>query len=142
MIIGIGEDTCDIRRIEKVYRAHGVRFLNRCFTPEEQAKAARRKGANEPASTLAKRFAAKEACAKALGTGLNQGVNFRSIGVVNAPSGAPALVLAGAAKARLLALIPAGMAAKIHVTLGDEYPYARAQVVIEALDDNTPTRQG
>lgn len=134
MIIGIGEDTCDIRRLDKVLKAHGERFLNRCFTATERAKAAKRKGANEPASTLAKRFAAKEACAKALGTGLNQGVALRTIGVVNAPSGAPTLELTGGAKARLDTLTPKGKVAKIHVTLGDEFPYAKAHVIIEALD--------
>lgn len=134
MIIGIGEDTCDIRRLDEVLKAHGDRFLNRCFTEAERAKAAKRKGANEPASTLAKRFAAKEACAKALGTGLNQGVAFRNIGVVNAPSGAPTLELTGGAAARLAALTPPGKVAKIHVTLGDEFPYAKAHVIIEALD--------
>ncbi|NBX66938.1 MAG: holo-ACP synthase [Proteobacteria bacterium] len=134
MIIGIGEDTCDIRRIEKALKRHGQRFMDRCFTPEEQAKAARRKSAREPASTLAKRFAAKEACAKALGTGFNMGVSFRSIGVVNAPSGAPALVLAEGTLKQLQTLTPAGKTVKIHVTLGDEYPYAKALVIIECLD--------
>lgn len=134
MIIGIGEDTCDIRRLDKALQRHGQRFLDRCFTKQEQAKAATRKGANEPASTLAKRFAAKEACAKALGTGFSQGVTLASIGVVNAPSGAPTLTLTGGAAARLAALAPAGKAIKIHLTLGDEYPYAKAFVIIECLD--------
>jgi holo-[acyl-carrier protein] synthase len=134
MIVGVGEDTCDIRRLDKVLKAHGQRFIQRCFTPEEQAKAARRKGANEPAATLAKRFAAKEACAKALGTGFNQGVYMRDIGVVNRPSGAPTLHLTGGAKARLEALTPPGMAARIYITLGDEFPYARAHVIIETIE--------
>ncbi len=134
MIIGIGEDTCDINRLAKVLAGHGDRFLKRAFTPEEQAKAARRKGANEPASTLAKRFAAKEACAKALGTGFNQGVFMKDIGVVNLPSGAPTLALTGGAKKRLDALTPPGMQARIHITLGDEFPYAKAHVIIEAID--------
>lgn len=134
MIIGLGEDLCDIRRIEKVLARHGDRFLERCFTETERAKAARRRGMREPASTLAKRFAAKEACAKALGTGFNAGVNFRSIGVVNLPSGAPTLALAGAALKRLEAISPAGKTVKIHVTMGDEYPYAKATVILEALD--------
>jgi holo-[acyl-carrier protein] synthase len=134
MIIGIGEDTCDINRLDAVLKSHGERFLKRSFTPEEQAKAATRKGKNEPASTLAKRFAAKEACAKALGTGFNQGVFMKDIGVVNQPSGAPTLRLTGGAKARLDALTPAGMTPRIHITLGDEFPYAKAHVIIEAID--------
>lgn len=134
MIIGIGEDTCDIRRIEKALTRHGQRFIDRCFTEEEKAKAAARKGKLEPASTLAKRFAAKEACAKALGTGFNMGVTFKSIGVVNAATGAPALHLTGGALKRLKTLVPAGKAAKINITMGDEYPYAKAFVIIECLD--------
>ncbi len=134
MILGIGEDTCDIRRLAKTLERHGDRFLQRCFTEAEQAKAARRKGALEPASTLAKRFAAKEACAKALGTGIGQGVAFRSIGVVNLPTGQPTLELTGAARTRLDAMLPPGKTARIHLTLGDEYPYARAFVIIETLD--------
>lgn len=134
MIIGIGEDTCDIRRIERVLDRHGDRFIKRCFTPEERAKAVKRKGLREPASTLAKRFAAKEACAKALGTGMHQGVTFRSIGVTNAPSGAPAITLTDGAQRRLSVLTSEGKNAHIHVTLSDEYPYAKALVIIEVLD--------
>ncbi|MBU6235571.1 MAG: holo-ACP synthase, partial [Alphaproteobacteria bacterium] len=107
----------------------------RCFTAEEQAKAARRKGANEPASTLAKRFAAKEACAKALGTGFNRGVTLKSIGVINTQSGAPTLELTGGAQKRLQSLTPTGKKLRIHVTLGDEYPYAKALVIIESTDE-------
>lgn len=129
MILGIGEDTCDIRRIDAALKRHGDRFLQRCFTPAEQAKAAGRKGKNEPAATLAKRFAAKEACAKALGTGFSAGVYMRDIGVVNLPTGQPTLALTGGAAARLKGL--AGDAARIHLTLGDEYPYAKALVIIE-----------
>jgi len=135
MIIGIGEDTCDIRRVEKTLLRHGDRFLNRCFTATERAKAATRKGAHEPASTLAKRFAAKEACSKALGTGFRAGVSLASIGVINGPSGAPTLELTGGALKRLKALTPVGKQLKIHVTLGDEYPYAKALVIIECLDE-------
>lgn len=134
MIIGIGEDTCDIRRIEKALLRHGQRFIDRCFTEEEQAKAARRKGKHEPASTLAKRFAAKEACAKALGTGFTEGVTLKSIGVTNEKSGAPALALTDGAQERLKAIVTVGKSVKIHVTLGDEYPYAKALVIIECLD--------
>lgn len=135
MILGIGEDTCDIRRLDKVLAAHGDRFLKRCFTASEQAKAATRSGKNEPAATLAKRFAAKEATAKALGTGLARGVTFTSIGVVSLSSGAPTIALTGAAKKRLDAMTPPGMTARIHVTMGDEFPYAKAHVIIEALAD-------
>jgi holo-[acyl-carrier protein] synthase len=134
MILGIGEDTCDINRLDKVLKSHGDRFLHRCFTIEERAKAAKRKGAREPASTLAKRFAAKEACAKALGTGFNQGVFMKDIGVINLPSGAPTLALTGNAKIRLESMTPQGLTARIHVTLGDEFPYAKAHVIIEAID--------
>ncbi|MCB1538398.1 MAG: holo-ACP synthase [Rhodospirillales bacterium] len=139
MIIGIGEDTCDIRRLAEVLARHPARFLERCFTPAEREKSARRKGRNEPASTLAKRFAAKEACAKALGTGLGrEGVSFRAIGVVNAATGAPTLELTGAAAMRMRKMTPSGMTPRIHVTLGDEYPYARALVIIEAIPASDP----
>lgn len=138
MIIGIGEDTCDITRLDAVLQRHGARFMQRCFTDAEQAKATTRKGKNEPASTLAKRFAAKEACAKALGTGFSMGVHLKAIGVVNAASGAPTLILTGGAKKRLDSLVPAGKKPYIHLTLGDEYPYAKALVIIEALDADTP----
>lgn len=138
MIIGTGEDTVDIRRIDAAYKRFGDRFLMRAFTDTERAKAARRKGANEPASTLAKRFAAKEACSKALGTGFNQGVFMKSIGVINAPSGKPTLLLQDGAAKRLEALTPEGCEARIHLTLSDEYPYARAFVIIEAIEQKDP----
>lgn len=130
MIIGIGQDTCDIQRIEKTYAAYGARFLKRLFTEIEQAKALRRSTA---APTLAKRFAAKEACAKALGTGMAAGVYWRDMGVVNLPSGQPTLQLTGGALKRLQALTPKGHRVVIHLTLSDEYPLAQALVIIEAL---------
>lgn len=132
MILGIGNDLTDITRIEKTLARFGARFIDRVFTPHEQAKAASR--AN-PAPTYAKRFAAKEACAKALGTGFNQGVYWRDIGVVNKPSGQPTLRLTGGALARLQAMTPAGMVANIHLALTDDHPYAQAFVVIEALPE-------
>jgi len=133
MIIGTGEDTVDIRRIQSTLDRFGDRFIERAFTPEEQAKAAKRKGMHEPASTLAKRFAAKEACSKALGTGFSHGVFMKSIGVVNAPSGQPSLLLQDGAAERLKFLTPDGTEVRMHLTLSDEYPYARAFVIIEAI---------
>lgn len=130
MILGVGNDLCDTRRIEKALERHGERFTHRIFTDVERAKADRRVAR---AGTYAKRFAAKEACAKALGTGFSEGVFFKDIGVVNLPSGRPALVLTGAAAKRLAAMTPPGMRAVIHLTLTDEYPLAQAQVLIEAL---------
>ena len=130
MIIGIGNDLTDIRRIEEVYIRYGARFLNRIFTPTEQKKALQRSSAPP---TLAKRFAAKEACAKALGTGMNSGVFWKDMGVVNKPSGQPTLVLTGGALQRLQALTPDGMTAIIHLTITDEYPHAQAFVIIEAI---------
>jgi holo-[acyl-carrier protein] synthase len=135
MIIGIGNDLCDIRRIEKTLAKFGERFIARTFTPIERAKAERRA---QRAGTYAKRFAAKEACSKALGTGFRDGVYFRDIGVVNMPGGRPTLALTNGAKARLDALTPPGTRAVIHVTLTDEYPIAQAIVMIEALPDNGP----
>ncbi len=129
MIIGVGSDLCDIRRVEKTLENFGERFVDRCFTPIERAKSDRR--ANRAAS-YAKRFAAKEACAKALGTGLNQGVFWRDMGVVNLPSGQPTLRLTGGAAKRLSQLTPAGHEPVIHLTLTDEYPLAQAHVMIEA----------
>lgn len=131
MIIGFGNDLCDIRRIEKALERHGERFTLRLFTDIERAKADRRVP-RARAGTYAKRFAAKEACAKALGTGFNNGVFFRDMGVVNLPSGQPTLALTGGAAARLAAITPPGMRAVIHLTLTDEYPLAQAQVLIEA----------
>ena len=132
MIIGLGSDLCDIRRIEQTLEKFGDRFLERCFTPVERTKSERRAGR---AASYAKRFAAKEACAKALGTGLNAGVFWRDMGVVNLPSGQPTLRLTGGAASRLAALTPAGHHAVIHVTLTDEYPLAQAYVLIEARPD-------
>ncbi|MDB5600731.1 MAG: holo-ACP synthase [Xanthobacteraceae bacterium] len=129
MIIGIGSDLCDIRRIEKVLERHRERFLNRVFTPTERARAERR--AN-PTPTYAKRFAAKEACAKALGTGFRNGVFFRDLGVANLPSGKPTMRLTGGALARLEAITPPGHTATIDVTITDEYPLAQAFVIISA----------
>jgi holo-[acyl-carrier protein] synthase len=129
MIVGLGSDLCDIRRIEKTLERFGARFVNRVFTETEQRKSERRA---QRAGSYAKRFAAKEACAKALGTGFSRGVFLRDIGVVNLPSGAPTLALTGGARERLQSLLPAGHEAVIHVTLTDEYPLAQAFVVIEA----------
>ena len=130
MIIGLGSDLCDVRRIEKVLERHGERFLARIFTPSERAKADRR--ANR-AETYAKRFAAKEACAKALGTGLRRGVFWRDMGVVNLPGGRPTMRLTGGALARLQAITPAGCEARIEVSLTDEGPTAQAIVIISAV---------
>ena len=130
MIIGIGSDVTDIRRIEKVIGRHGERFLARIFTDAERTRAERR--ANAPA-TYAKRFAAKEACAKALGTGMRGGVWWRDMGVVNLPSGRPTLKLTGGALKRLQAITPAGCEAKIDLTLTDEWPMAQAFVLISAV---------
>ncbi len=129
MIIGIGTDLIDIRRIEKTIERHGDRFLDRIFTPLERAKADKR--ANR-AATYAKRFAAKEACAKALGTGFRRGVFFRDLGVVNLPSGKPTLELTGGALKRLQAITPPGHEVQIDLALTDEYPIAQAMVVISA----------
>jgi holo-[acyl-carrier protein] synthase len=129
MIIGIGSDLIDIRRIEKTLERFGDRFTNRCFTDIERAKADRRL---RRADTYAKRYAAKEACAKALGTGLSRGVFWREIGVINLPTGKPVLELSGGAAARLEAMTPAGMMATIELTLTDEPPLAHAMVIISA----------
>jgi holo-[acyl-carrier protein] synthase len=129
MMIGIGVDLVDIRRIERTVERFGERFLNRVFTEKERARADRR--ANRVA-TYAKRFAAKEACAKALGTGFRAGVFFRDIGVVNLPSGRPTLKLTGGAAKRLAALTPQGLVARIDIALTDEWPLAQAFVVISA----------
>ena len=130
MILVLGSDLCNIERIQNSLDRFGERFLNRVFTPVEQAKAARRPFT--AAGTLAKRFAAKEAFSKAVGTGFKAGVFMRDIGVVNAPSGAPTLALSGGAAARLAAITPAGHEAVIHLTLTDDHPWAQAFVVIEA----------
>ncbi|MGZ8322512.1 MAG: holo-ACP synthase [Rhodoplanes sp.] len=130
MIIGIGTDIVDILRIERTIARFGERFLDRIFTAKERARAERR--ANR-VPTYAKRFAAKEACAKALGTGFRKGVFFRDIGVVNLASGQPTLSLTGGASARLASLIPPGFAARIDLALTDEWPLAQAFVIISAL---------
>jgi holo-[acyl-carrier protein] synthase len=132
MIIGIGNDLTNIERITETLNKFGDRFVQRVFTPLEQAKAAQRTESIR-AATLAKRFAAKEACAKALGTGIYRGVFFRDMGVVNLPSGQPTLELSGGALEKLHAMTPKGMTAKIHLTLTDDHPWAQAFVVIEAL---------
>lgn len=132
MIIGLGSDMVDIRRIERVIEKHGDRFLARIFTPLERAKAAKRTERIRVA-TYAKRFAAKEAASKALGTGFRAGVFWRDLGVVNLSSGAPALRMTGGAAARLAAITPPGHAAQVALTMTDEYPYAQAMVVITAV---------
>jgi holo-[acyl-carrier protein] synthase len=131
MIIGLGSDLCSIERIQASLDRFGDRFEQRVFTDAERARAARRPFTR--AGTLAKRFAAKEAFSKAVGTGFKAGVFMRDIGVVNAPSGAPTLALTGGAKARLDAMIAPGYAPRIHLTLTDDHPWAQAFVIIEAL---------
>ena len=135
MILGIGSDLVDIGRIEQVIDRHGERFLARIFTAAERARAERRVNR---AATYAKRFAAKEACAKALGTGLRNGVFWRDIGVVNLPSGRPTLELSGGALARLQAITPKGYEAHIDLTITDEGPMAQAFVVISAVRPESP----
>ena len=130
MIIGLGSDLCNIERIEAALARHGDRFERRCFTEVERAKAARRPFTR--AGTYAKRFAAKEAFSKAVGTGFYRGVYMKDIGVVNAPSGAPTLQLTGGAANRLAEMVPDGHEAVIHLTLTDDHPWAQAFVVIEA----------
>jgi holo-[acyl-carrier protein] synthase len=130
MILGIGSDIIDIRRIERSLARHGERFIRRLYTPAEQAKARRR--AN-PVPTYAKRFAAKEACSKALGTGMSRGVFFKDMGVVNDAAGKPTMELTGGALARLKALTPPGKETRIHVTITDERDWAQAFVIIEAI---------
>ena len=130
MIIGIGNDLCDIRRVEQVLDRHGERFVQRCFTEIERQRSDRK---TNRAASYAKRFAAKEACAKALGTGLSRGVFWRDMGVVNRRSGQPTMHLTGGAAKRLQALTPPGHEAVIHLTLTDEPPLAQAIVIIEAV---------
>lgn len=131
MIVGLGSDLCNIERIQNALDRFGDRFERRVFTEVERAKAARRPFTKS--GTYAKRFAAKEAFSKAVGTGFKAGVFMKDIGVVNAPSGAPTLALTGGARARLDALIPAGHSAHVHLTLTDDHPWAQAFVIIEAL---------
>jgi holo-[acyl-carrier protein] synthase len=130
MILGIGNDLIDIRRIERTLERYGERFLDRVFTKVERQKSDRR---NQRAASYAKRFAAKEACAKALGTGLNQGVYWRDMGVVNLPSGQPTIRLTGGALEWLKRITPPGMTAVIHLTLTDDQPLAQAIVLISAV---------
>ncbi|MDP9127046.1 MAG: holo-ACP synthase [Pseudomonadota bacterium] len=130
MIIGIGNDLVDIRRVEQSIARYGDRFIRRLFTDVEQAKAQKR---SDSIPTYAKRFAAKEACSKALGTGMRSGVFFKDMGVVNEPSGRPTMELTGGALARLKVLTPAGTTAFIHLTITDERDWAQAFVVIEAI---------
>ncbi len=132
MIVGVGSDICDIRRIEQTLERHGERFVERCFTETERRKS---DGRAARAASYAKRFAAKEACAKALGTGLRGGVWWRDMGVVNLASGRPTMELTGGAKRRLQAITPAGCEARIDLTITDEGPMAHAFVVISAIAD-------
>lgn len=133
MILGLGNDLIDIRRIEKTLNRFGDRFIERCFTPEEIAKAERRRAAGTHIATYAKRFAAKEACSKALGTGFNHGVYLRNIEVINDENGKPSLKLSGGALRYLETITPAGKTIMLHLSLTDEPPMAMAQVVIEAI---------
>ena len=130
MILGLGSDLIDIRRIEKTLERHGERFIARLYTDIERAKSERRAGR---AASYAKRFAAKEACAKALGTGMRRGVFWKDMGVVNLRSGQPTMELTGGAHARLLEIMPPGHRPAIHLSLTDDHPYAQAFVIIEAL---------
>lgn len=130
MIIGLGSDLIDIRRVEKTIERFGDRFTQRCFTDVEQKKSDRRQNR---AASYAKRFAAKEACSKALGTGIARGVFWRDMGVVNLPGGKPTMALTGGAAKHLAAMIPEGHDARIHVTITDDYPLAQAFVIIEAV---------
>ena len=131
MILGLGSDICDIRRIERALDRFGERFLARVFTDIERQKAERRSGTSRT-GTYAKRFAAKEACAKALGTGFARGVFMSDLGVVNLPGGQPTLRLTGGAAERLAEITPAGHVVRVDLTMTDEYPYAYAQVIISA----------
>jgi holo-[acyl-carrier protein] synthase len=132
MILGIGSDLIDIRRIEKTIERHGERFIARIFTDIERAKS---DGRAARAASYAKRFAAKEACAKALGTGLNQGVFWRDMGVVNLPGGKPTMRLTGGALKRLEKMVPPGSRAQIDLTITDDFPLAQAIVIISAVKD-------
>jgi holo-[acyl-carrier protein] synthase len=131
LIIGLGSDLIDIRRIEKSIERFGARFTDRIYTDIEKQKSDRRK---ERAASYAKRFAAKEACSKALGTGLSKGVFWRDMGVVNLPGGKPTMELTGGAHKQLLSMIPEGMEPVIHLTITDDFPLAQAFVIIEALE--------
>jgi holo-[acyl-carrier protein] synthase len=135
MILGIGSDIIDIRRVEKTLRRFGERFVDRVFTETERRKS---EGRAKRAASYAKRFAAKEACSKALGTGFRAGVFWRDLGVVNLPSGKPTLVLTGNAAARLAAMTPPGMRAQIDLSLTDDHPQAQAIVIISAVPAGQP----
>lgn len=137
MIIGLGSDLCNIERIQNSLDRFGDRFKRRVFTDVENAKAEKRPFT--AAGTYAKRFAAKEAFSKAVGTGFKRGVFMKDIGVVNSAAGAPTLALTGGAKARLDAMIPAGYVGRIHLTLTDDHPWAQAFVIIEAIPDSSET---
>ncbi len=130
MILGLGSDLCDIRRIEKTLEQHGERFIARIYTDIERARSEARAGR---AASYAKRFAAKEACAKALGTGLHRGVYWRDMGVVNLPGGKPTMALTGGALARLAAITPPGHRAQIDLSITDDFPMAQAIVIISAV---------
>jgi len=132
VIIGIGSDMIDIRRVEKVLVRHGARFITRIFTDNERALCEPRKLC---VPCYAKRFAAKEACAKALGTGMAQGVGWRDLGVVNLPSGKPTMMLGGSAAKILAAMLPYGLTPRIHVSMTDDFPWAQAFVIIEAYSE-------
>src|SRR4051812_38338355 len=132
MIVGIGSDLSDIRRIEKTLERHGARFTNRIFTELERTRSERKA---DRAASYAKRFAAKEACAKALGTGMRRGVFWRDMGVINLRSGQPTMALTGGALARLNEIVPAGHRPMIHLSLADDHPYAQAFVIIEAVPE-------
>jgi len=132
VILGIGNDIIDIRRVERTLEKYGRRFIERVFTETEQKKS---EGRRNRAASYAKRFAAKEACSKALGTGFRNGVFWRDLGVVNLPSGKPTLQLTGGAAARLAAMTPAGMRAQIDLTITDDFPQAQAIVIISAVPD-------
>ncbi len=133
MIVGIGADLADIRRIQKTLDRFGERFVNRVFTEIEREKSEPRR---ERTASYAKRWAAKEACSKALGTGLGMGVAWREMGVVNLRSGKPTMTLTGGAAQQLASMVPDGRVPRIHVTITDDHPYAQAFVVIEALLPN------
>ena len=135
MIIGIGSDLIDIRRIEATLARFGDRFVQRLFTDVEQKKS---EGRRNRAASYAKRFAAKEACSKALGTGFRKSVYWRDLGVVNQKSGKPTMVLTGAAALHLKSLLPAGMKAQIDLSITDDFPLAQAIVIISAVPSNSP----
>ena len=139
MIIGIGNDIIDIRRVERTLERFGDRFTGRVFTEVERTKSDRRR---LRAASYAKRFAAKEACSKALGTGLRKGVFWRDMGVVNLPGGKPTIRLTGGAKARLDTMIPDGMTVSIHLTITDDFPQAQAFVIIEAMPAGAEQEKG